>query len=112
MASGLAVGALRLAAIDRGAFHGPIGRPATARGVVTAVPHRSTGEVRVRIQTADGRLRDPIALPQWLALRFDDCAFETLPTPRQVLTLADYRGERVVADGEAHRHREYRGPGT
>ncbi len=43
-------------AIDRGAFRGPIGRPATARGFVTAVPRRSRGEVRVRIQTDDGRL--------------------------------------------------------
>ena len=50
------MGALRLAAIDRGAFHGPIGGPATARGFVTAVPRRSHGQVRVRIQTADGRL--------------------------------------------------------
>jgi len=55
-ASGLAVGALRLAAIDRGAFHGPVGQPTTARGFVTAVPRRSQGQVRVRIQTADGRL--------------------------------------------------------
>jgi competence protein ComEC len=63
-ASGVAVGALRLAAIDRGAFHGPIGRPTTARGFVTAVPRRSRGQVRVRIQTADGRLavesREPV----------------------------------------------------
>jgi competence protein ComEC len=55
-AAGLAVGVVRLATIDRGAFRGPIGRPATARGFVTAVPRRSRGEVRVRIQTADGRL--------------------------------------------------------
>src|SRR4051794_19368947 len=54
--SALAVGALRLAAIDRGAFQGPIGRAVTARGVVTAVPRRSEGEVRMRVQTADGRL--------------------------------------------------------
>jgi competence protein ComEC len=55
-ASGLAAGALRLAAIDRGAFQGPIGRPTTALGFVTAVPRRSPGQVRIRIQTADGRL--------------------------------------------------------
>ena len=55
-ACGLAVGALRLAAIDRGAFRGPIGRPTTARGFVTAVPRRSQGQVRARIQTDDGRL--------------------------------------------------------
>ena len=55
-ACGLAVGALRLGAIDHGAFRGPIGQPTTARGFVTAVPRRSHGQVRVRIQTADGRL--------------------------------------------------------
>jgi competence protein ComEC len=54
--SGLAVGALRLAAIDSGALQGPIGRPTTARGFVIAVPRRSRGVVRVRIQTGDGRL--------------------------------------------------------
>src|SRR5207244_11618099 len=34
-ALGLALGALRLAAIDGGAFHGPTGRPATALGFGT-----------------------------------------------------------------------------
>jgi competence protein ComEC len=53
--AGMATGALRLAAIDGGAFDGPLWA-ATARGFVTAVPRRSDGEVRVRIQTADGRL--------------------------------------------------------
>jgi competence protein ComEC len=53
---GLALGALRLAAIDAGAFDGPVSRPATVRGFVTAVPRRSRGRVAVRIQTADGRL--------------------------------------------------------
>jgi competence protein ComEC len=55
-AAGLALGALRLAAIDAGAFRGPTGRLATATGYVSAVPRRSHGEVRVRVQTADGRL--------------------------------------------------------
>src|SRR4051794_16108434 len=54
--AGMAVGAMRLDAIDRGAFHGPIGREATARGFVTAVPHRANGDVTVRIRTAGGRL--------------------------------------------------------
>ena len=53
---GLAVGGWRLAAIDGGAFRGPVGRPARVRGFVTAVPHRANGEVSVRVQTADGRL--------------------------------------------------------
>jgi competence protein ComEC len=53
---GVALGALRLAAIDRGAFDGPVGRPATVRGFVTAVPHRAGGQVTVRVETAQGRL--------------------------------------------------------
>src|SRR5206468_2999914 len=56
MLAGVGVGALRLKAIDGGAFDGPVGRAATVRGFVTAVPHRSGGEVTVRIETADGRL--------------------------------------------------------
>jgi competence protein ComEC len=55
-AAGLAGGALRLAAIDGGAFDGPVGRAVSARGFVTAVPHRSEGEVSVRVETDDGRL--------------------------------------------------------
>jgi competence protein ComEC len=63
-AGGLALGHMRLAAIDAGAFDGPVGRRAVARGFVTAVPRRADGEVRVRIRTADGRLavegHDPV----------------------------------------------------
>lgn len=62
---GLALGAVRLAAIDGGAFDGPAGRHATARGFVTAVPRRTDGEVSVRIRTVDGRLavqgHEPVA---------------------------------------------------
>jgi competence protein ComEC len=54
--AGLALGSMRMAAIDRGAFAGLVGREATARGFVTAVPRRSDGNVAVRIQTAGGRL--------------------------------------------------------
>ena len=54
--AGLALGAMRLAAIDGGAYDGPVGRRANARGFVTAVPHRAHGEVSVRIRTDDGRL--------------------------------------------------------
>jgi competence protein ComEC len=53
---GMAVGAMRLAAIDGGAFDGPTGREATVTGYVTAVPHRANGDVTVRISTAGGRL--------------------------------------------------------
>jgi competence protein ComEC len=56
VAAGAGVGGLRLRAIDEGAFDGPVGSRASARGYVTAVPHRSSGEVTVRIQTAEGRL--------------------------------------------------------
>jgi competence protein ComEC len=55
-AGGLALGAWRIGAIDGAAFDGPAGARATATGFVTAVPRRSDGEVRVRIQTAQGRL--------------------------------------------------------
>jgi hypothetical protein len=54
--AGAAVGTLRLEAIDAGAFHGQVGRRATVRGFVTAVPHRSGGEVIVRVETGEGRL--------------------------------------------------------
>ncbi len=53
---GTALGILRLEAIDRGAFNGPVGRPATVHGFVSAVPHRSGGQVTVRVQTGQGRL--------------------------------------------------------
>jgi competence protein ComEC len=54
--AGGAGGALRLAAIDAGALESPVGGRATARGFVTAVSSRSSGEVRVRVKTPDGRL--------------------------------------------------------
>jgi competence protein ComEC len=64
-AAGLALGDMRLAAIDAGAFNGPVGREVMAHGFVTAVPHRADGEVSVRIQTAQGRLavegQEPVA---------------------------------------------------
>src|SRR5215211_2229434 len=63
--AGLALGDMRMAAIDAGAFKGPVGRDVTAHGFVTAVPHRADGEVSVRIQTAEGRLavegQEPVA---------------------------------------------------
>src|SRR5262245_37389613 len=64
--AGLVAGGERLEAIDRGAFEGPDGSPATARGFVTAVPRRSDGVVSVRVQTADGRIlvRAPEPVPE------------------------------------------------
>jgi competence protein ComEC len=62
---GLATGDARLAAIDAGALDVRTGSPLTVRGFVAAVPKRSDGEVRVRVQTNDGRLlveaHEPVA---------------------------------------------------
>src|SRR5215208_873886 len=62
--AGCGIGALRLAAIDDGAFRGPIRGEVTARGFVTAVPRHADGVVSVRVQTPDGRLlvqeREPV----------------------------------------------------
>ena len=92
-ASGLAVGALRLAAIDGGAFHGPTGRPTTARGFVTAVPRRSRGQVRVRIQTADGRLAVEASEP-----------VPDLPIGRQVSATGTLRDPQPWEAGYLARH--------
>jgi competence protein ComEC len=99
-ASGLGVGALRLAAIDRSAFRGPIGQPTTARGFVTAVPRRLGGQVRVRIQTADGRLavESPEPVPD-LPIGRQVRATGTLrdPAPWEAGYLARYGIRQVLA---------------
>jgi competence protein ComEC len=101
-AAAMAMGAVRLAAIDHGAFRGPIGRPATARGFVTAVPRRSRGQVQVRIQTADGRLavEAPEPVPE-LPIGRQVKATGTLrePAPWEARYLARYGIRQVlVAD--------------
>ena len=53
---GAAVGAARLAAIDGGALDLAAGERVRLDGVVIAVPRRTDGEVRVRVQTPDGRV--------------------------------------------------------
>jgi competence protein ComEC len=73
-ALGLAAGSARVAAIDAGALELPTGRGVTVRGFVTAVPTRSAGEVRVRVDTPGGRLLveapEPVAdLPIGSAVR-------------------------------------------
>jgi competence protein ComEC len=97
---GLAVGALRIAAIDRGAFRGPTGRPATALGFVTAAPRRSQGEVRVRIRTADGLLaiQAPEPVPD-LPIGHEVRAIGTLrdPDPWEAGYLARYGIRQVLA---------------
>jgi len=56
VATGLALGAARTAAIDGQAYRAPEGRTVEARGFVAAVPRRSNGDVRVLLQTKDGRV--------------------------------------------------------
>ena len=111
-AGGLAVGALRLEAIDRGAFRGPVGQPTTARGFVTAVPRRSQGQVRARIQTADGRLAvespEPVAdLPIGSQVK----ATGTLrdPAPWEAAYLARYGIRQVLAADRLRLTRRRRG---
>jgi competence protein ComEC len=61
---GALTGAARLRAIDAGAYSAPSGDRVTVRGFVTAVPRRNDGLVRVRLDTAAGRLeveaREPV----------------------------------------------------
>jgi competence protein ComEC len=56
LGAGLLAGSARLAAIDGGAYRGAAGRPASVTGIVTSVPRRSRGQVRVEVQTGDGKL--------------------------------------------------------
>ncbi len=61
---GLGVGGARVEAIDAGALTAPTGAPVTVAGYVDAVPRRAFGEVRVPLETPDGRVmvvgREPI----------------------------------------------------
>ena len=71
--AGLGAGAARLAAIDAGALHGPTGAEVRASGFVAAVAKRSFGEVRVPLDTPEGRVlvvaREPVGeLPVGSAL--------------------------------------------
>ncbi len=80
--AGAGLGAARLAAIERGAFDGPVGRSATVRGFVTAVPRRSNGRVAVRIQTGAGRLAlDAVEPVPDLPIGREVVAFGTIKAP-------------------------------
>ncbi len=61
---GALLGSARLEAIDGGAFEGPRGKAAEATGYAVAVPRRVRGEVRVEVETTDGKLlvaaREPV----------------------------------------------------
>ena len=54
--AGLLFGAARLRSIDDGAYMSPVGAHIAVRGFVAAVPRRTNGTVRVRIDSARGRL--------------------------------------------------------
>jgi competence protein ComEC len=54
--AGLMVGAARIRAIDAGAYSGRPGSRTSVTGNVVAVPRRSDGEVRVAVETPQGRL--------------------------------------------------------
>jgi competence protein ComEC len=97
---GLAAGALRLNAIDDGAFRGPAGRPAAVRGFVTSVPHRARREVSVRIQTREGRLavvaKEPVGeLP--IGREISAGGMLRRPDPWQAGYLARYGIREVLA---------------
>ncbi len=53
---GWGTGALRLAAIDSGAYEGLAGGRVSLRGTVLATPHRANGTVTARVATGDGRI--------------------------------------------------------
>lgn len=101
-AAGLAVGAARVAAIDAGAFAGPVGERIAVRGFVTAVPRRSDGEVRVEVATASGRLLVTASEPvPDLAVGHELAARGTIRAPRpwEAGYLARHGIARVVAAG-------------
>ncbi|MGH2980985.1 MAG: ComEC/Rec2 family competence protein [Solirubrobacterales bacterium] len=54
--AGLLLGTARLQAIDSGGYGVPAGERIAVRGHVSAVPRRRGGTVRVRVETANGRL--------------------------------------------------------
>ncbi|HET6830453.1 MAG TPA: ComEC/Rec2 family competence protein [Solirubrobacterales bacterium] len=53
---GLGLGSLRLRAIDAGALRGSPGQPVSLTGFVSAPPRRGYGEVRVQLDTPQGRI--------------------------------------------------------
>ena len=81
--AGLLLGAARLHAIDSGAYVARPGSEASLRGHVTAVPRRSRGEVRIRADTADGRIAilAPEPVPD-LAVGAEVIASGTIAQPR------------------------------
>ncbi len=56
LTAGLALGMLRLAAIDAGSLRGPVGEEVTVRGEVASFPRRSQGKVGALVETPGGRL--------------------------------------------------------
>jgi competence protein ComEC len=63
-ASGIVVGAERIAAIDRGAFAGESGSRVSVRGFVTAVPRPVGGVSTIPVATRDGKLAIEVPEPE------------------------------------------------
>lgn len=98
--AGFLAGSARVAAIDAGAFAGPPGAPVELRGFVAAVPKRSEGKVRVRVETADGRLvveaPEPVPdLPMGAEVRAEGVVRMPEPWLRHYLSILGV--QRVVA---------------
>jgi competence protein ComEC len=97
--AGLWIGAARVEAIDAGAYAGRPGGPVEARGFVAGPARRSNGEVRVQLDTADGRLlaiaSEPVAD---LAVGHEAIASGVVREPRdwEVGYLARFGIARVV----------------
>jgi predicted membrane metal-binding protein len=92
-AIGLVGGAARLEAIDSGAFAGRSGSSATATGYVADTPRRSRGQVRIRVQTPDGRLL--VELPE---------PVEHLPIGSRMVARGTLGEPEPWRAGELHRH--------
>jgi competence protein ComEC len=97
--AGVGIGALRLAAIDSGAFFGAAGTSASVRGTVLATPHRSNGTVSVRVGTPAGRVLaeadEPVAdLP--IGREVEAAGELRVPAPWERAYLARYGIARVL----------------
>jgi competence protein ComEC len=98
-AAGLLLGAARLRAIDAGAYSPAVGSRLEVRGYVAAVPRRSDGEVRVRVDTPRGRISvqapEPVAdLP--IGAGIEASGIVTRPPPWLVGNLRLHGIDRVL----------------
>ena len=96
---GLGLGAVRLTAIEAGAYAGAPGSSVDVRGFITATPHRANGQVAVRVSTSDGRLlveaREPVPdLP--IGSEIEASGSLRGPRPWEASFLARFGIERVL----------------